>query len=83
MLLGSGIWLLSLAWSAARRYGLTSRSFWATFGRYRRYRIRRIWPAAVGLAGLILVIAGAVTGFIWVLAYYAARLGHPVIPASP
>jgi hypothetical protein len=54
-----------------------------TFGRYRRYRIRRIWPAVVGLGGLILVIAGVVTAFQWILAYYAARLGHPVTPASP
>ncbi|MDQ6710431.1 MAG: hypothetical protein M3Z11_07720 [Candidatus Dormibacteraeota bacterium] len=69
--------------TAGRRYGLASRSFWLTFGRYRRYRIRRIWPAAVGVGGLILVIAGAVTAFQWILAYYAARLGHPVTPASP
>jgi hypothetical protein len=32
----------------------------------------------VGLAGVILLIWGLVLLFQWVLAFYAARLGHPL-----
>jgi hypothetical protein len=82
LLLGGGAILLRLALRGARRVGLLSRSFWATFWEYGRYRVRRLWPAPVGLAGLILLMYGAVSLFQWVLAYYAARLGHPVSPGS-
>jgi hypothetical protein len=82
LLLSAGAFTLRLGLRAARRQGLLSRSFWVTFPRYPRYRVRRIWPAPVGFAGLILLMYGAVSLFQWVLSYYAARLGHPLTPGS-
>jgi hypothetical protein len=72
--------LLYIALAAAHRFGLRSRSFWATFRPFLRYRVRRLWPIPLGLAGLILLMYGAISLFTWVLAYYAARLGHPLSP---
>lgn len=83
LLLGAGLLLIRTALRAARRYGLLTASFWATFRQYPRYRIRRVWPAPLGVAGLILVISGAVYLMQWLLAYYAVRLGHPVSPVKP
>lgn len=82
LLLFGGALLLRQALRNARRFGLLSHSFWATFRQYGRYRLRRLWPAPVGLAGLILLMYGAVSLFQWVLAYYAGRLGHPLSPGS-
>jgi hypothetical protein len=75
---GAGIAMLRVALKSGRRLGLLSRTFWQTFPQYPGYRVRRVWPAAAALAGLILLICGAVFVFRWILAYYAARLGHPV-----
>ncbi|GAC1484649.1 MAG: hypothetical protein PVSMB9_10530 [Candidatus Dormibacteria bacterium] len=75
--------MIRIALKAGRRYGLVSASFWATFFQYRRYRIRRVWPALLGAAGLLLALSGAVSLFEWVLVYYAHRLGHPVSPIRP
>ena len=73
-----GVALLRIAFSQGRRAGLLSGAFWATFPEFARYRLKRIWPVALGLAGAILLIWGLVLLFQWLLAYYAARLGHPL-----
>ncbi len=70
--------LLRVAIRAGRRGALFSRTFWQTFPEFARYRIRRLWPAGLGLAGLILLIWGLIFLFRWLLAYYDARLGHPL-----
>lgn len=72
----AGFLLLQLALRSARRSALFTAAFWLTFPEYARYRLRRVWPIAPGLAGLILLIWGLVFLFRWLLAYYAARLGH-------
>jgi hypothetical protein len=73
-----GFVLLRIAIREAQRVALFSAEFWLTFRQYARYRVRRLWPAGLGLAGLILLIWGLVFLFRWLLAYYAARLGHPL-----
>jgi hypothetical protein len=72
-----GFVLLRIAVRHGRRAALFSGAFWATFPEFARYRVKRIWPAPLGLAGVILLIWGLVLLFRWLLAYYAARLGHP------
>jgi hypothetical protein len=74
----SGLVLLRLALREGRRAALFSSAFWVTFPEFARYRLRRLWPVPLGLAGAILLIWGLVLFFQWVLAYYAARLGHPL-----
>jgi hypothetical protein len=74
----AGIVLLRIALRQAQRDALFSTAFWATFPEFARYRLKRLWPAAMGLAGAILLIWGLVLLFQWVLAYYAARMGHPL-----
>jgi len=79
LLLCLGGWiLLRIAVRAGRRGALFSRTFWLTFPEFARYRIRQLWPAGLGLAGLILLIWGLIFLFDWLLAYYNARLGHPL-----
>ncbi len=73
-----GVVVLRLAFRRARRAALFSATFWLTFPEFARYRIRRLWPAGLGLAGLILLIWGLIFLFRWLLAYYDARLGHPL-----
>jgi hypothetical protein len=72
-----GLALLRIAVRAGRRNGLLSTAFWSTFPEFAHYRRKRVWPALVALAGAILSIWGLVFLFQWILAYYAARLGHP------
>ena len=72
----AGFVLLRIALRQGRRDALLSATFWATFPEFARYRLKRLGPAALGLAGAILLIWGLVLLFEWVLAYYAARLGH-------
>jgi len=72
----AGAVLLRIALRQGRRDALFSAAFWVTFPQFARYRVRRLGPAALGLAGAILLIWGLVLLFEWVLAYYAARLGH-------
>ena len=74
----AGTVLLRIALRQARRVALFSSAFWVTFPEFARYRLKRLWPAALGLAGAILLIWGLVLLFHWLLAYYAARLGHPL-----
>jgi|GEM_PF-4889249 len=74
----SGFVLLRTAVRQGRRVALFSSAFWVTFPEFARYRLKRLWPAPLGLAGVILLIWGLVLLFQWLLAYYAARLGHPV-----
>jgi hypothetical protein len=79
LLLCLGGWiLLRVAVRAGRRAALFSGTFWLTFPEFARYRIRRLWPAGLGLAALILLIWGLIFLFRWLLAYYNARLGHPL-----
>ena len=73
----AGFALLRIALREGRRDALFSAAFWVTFPQFARYRLRRLGPAALGLAGAILLIWGLLLLFQWVLAYYAARLGHP------
>jgi len=72
-----GLVLIRIALRQGRRDALFSATFWATFPEFARYRLKRLGPVALGLAGAILLIWGLVLLFQWVLAYYAARLGHP------
>jgi hypothetical protein len=74
----TGTVLLRIALRQAQRAALLSTAFWATFPQFARYRLKRLWPAALGMAGAILLIWGLVLLFQLVLAYYAARLGHPL-----
>jgi hypothetical protein len=73
-----GFVLLQLGLGAGRRAALFTATFWQTFGEYGRYRRKRLWPIVPLAGGLILLIWGAIFVFEWVLAYYAARLGHPL-----
>jgi hypothetical protein len=74
----TGVILLRIALRQGERAALFSSAFWVTFPEFARYRLKRLWPAGLGLAGAILLIWGLVLLFQWVLAYYAARLGHPL-----
>jgi len=73
----AGFALLRIGLRQGRRDAVFSAAFWVTFPQFARYRLRRLGPAALGLAGAILLIWGLVLIFQWVLAYYDARLGHP------
>jgi hypothetical protein len=73
-----GLLLLSVALGQARKAALFSPAFWITFPQFARYRLKRLWPVPLGVAGTILLIWGLVLLFRWLLAYYAARLGHPL-----
>ena len=73
-----GVVLLRIALRQGRRAALFSSTFWVTFREFARYRRKRLWPAGLGVAGAILLIWGLVLLFQWLLAYYAARLGHPL-----
>jgi hypothetical protein len=73
-----GFVLLRIAVRQGRRAALFSSAFWITFPEFARYRLKRLWPAGLGAAGAILLIWGLVLLFRWLLAYYAARLGHPL-----
>src|SRR5439155_26117658 len=74
----AGILVLRIALRQAHRMALFSTAFLATFREFARYRFKRLWPAPLGLAGAILLIWGLVLIFSWLLAYYAAMLGHPL-----
>jgi hypothetical protein len=74
----AGFVLLRIALRQAQRAALFSTTFWTTFPEFARYRLKRLWPAGLGLAGAILLIWGLALLFQWVLAYYAARMGHPL-----
>lgn len=73
----AGVVLLRMALRQGRRDALFSSEFWGTFPQFARYRLKRLWPAPLGLAGVILLIWGLVLLFQWVLAYYDARFGRP------
>ena len=73
----AGFGLLRIALRRGQRDALFSATFWVTFPQFARYRLRRLGPAALGLAGAILLIWGLLLLFQWLLAYYAARMGHP------
>jgi hypothetical protein len=73
-----GVVLLRIALAEGRRAGLLTSAFWFTFREFARYRRKRLWPAGLGAAGAILLIWGLILLFRWLLAYYAARLGHPL-----
>jgi hypothetical protein len=74
----TGVLVLGLAIRRGRRTALFSATFWLTFPEFARYRLRRLWPAPLAAAGIILLIWGLILLLRWLLAYYAARLGHPV-----
>ena len=73
-----GAVLLRIAIREGARTGLFSQAFWLTFPEFARYRRKRLWPGPLALAGGILLIWGLVLLFQWLLAYYSARLGHPL-----
>jgi hypothetical protein len=70
--------LLRVAIRAGQRAAVFTAAFWLTFPQFARYRIKRLWPAGLGVAGVILLICGLIFLFESLLAFYAARLGHPV-----
>ncbi len=72
-----GVIVLRLAIRRARRAALFTAAFWLTFPEFARYRLKRVWPAPLAAAGVILLIWGLILLFRLLLAYYAARLGHP------
>ena len=74
----TGVLLLRAAYVAGGRVALFSATFWLTLPQFARYRAKRLWPLLPGAAGVILLICGLVLLFEWLLAYYAARLGHPL-----
>ncbi len=74
----AGVILIRFALRQGRRAALFSSAFWVTFPEFARYRLKHLWPAPLALAGAILLIWGLVLLFQWLLAYYAARLGHPL-----
>lgn len=78
LLVLAGFLLLRTALGAGRRVALFSATFWLTLPQFARYRVKRLWPLLPGVVGLILLIWGLVLLFDWLLAYYAARLGHPL-----
>lgn len=78
LLVLAGFLLLRTALGAGRRVALFSTTFWLTLPQFARYRVKRLWPLLPGVVGLILLIWGLVLLFDWLLAYYAARLGHPL-----
>lgn len=73
-----GLAALRIGVREGRRHGLLSTAFWMTFPEFARYRRKHVWPALLAMAGAILSIWGLVLLFRWLLAYYAARLGHPL-----
>lgn len=73
-----GAFVLRVAIRRGRQTALFSSTFWLTFPEFARYRLKRLWPAPLAAAGVILLIWGLVFLFRWLLAYYAARLGHPL-----
>jgi hypothetical protein len=75
----TGFLLLRIALRQGQRAALFSSAFWVTFPEFARYRLKRLWPAALGVGGAILLIWGLVLLFQWLLAYYAARMGHPLV----
>ncbi len=78
LLVLSGLLLIRIALKAGRRVALFSAAFWLTLPQFARYRAKRLWPLLPAAAGVILLICGLVFLFDWLLAYYAARLGHPL-----
>lgn len=74
----AGFLLLRLGLVAGQRAAIFSALFWQTFPEFARYRLKRLWPVLPAVAGLILLIWGAIFLYQWILAYYAARLGHPL-----
>jgi hypothetical protein len=74
----AGFLLLRLGLAAGERAALFSPLFWQTFPEFARYRVKRLWPVVPTAAGLILLIWGAILLFKGILAYYGARLGHPL-----
>lgn len=77
-LVAGGLILIRIALRQGHRDALFSAAFWLTFPQFARYRLKRLGPAGLGLAGAILLIWGLILLFQWLLAYYAARLGHPL-----
>jgi hypothetical protein len=73
-----GVVLLRIAIREGHRAALFTGAFWITFPQFARYRLKRVWPALLGLTAGILLIWGLVLLFQWLLAYYGARLGHPL-----
>jgi hypothetical protein len=62
----------------ARKRGILTASFWQTFAEYPGYRVRHLLtPAALVLSGTFFLGAGGINLFLWLRAFYAARLGHP------
>ena len=72
--------LLRIAAREGRRAALFTSAFWITFPQFARYRLKRAWPSVIYLAvGILLLIWGLVLLFQWLLAYFAARMGHPLV----
>ena len=72
-----GLVLLSRGHLAARRRGLLSSTFWLTFREFAGYRARSLYPLILYVLGLLALLAGVLTALSWLMAFYAARFGHP------
>lgn len=72
-----GLFLLSRGHLAARRRGLLSSTFWLTFREFAGYRARSLSPIILYVSGLAAVLAGLAVALGWLMAFYAARFGHP------
>lgn len=72
-----GLFLLSRGHLAARRRGLLSSTFWLSFREFAGYRTRSLYPLILYVVGLAALLAGVATAIRWLLAFYAARFGHP------
>ena len=63
----------------ARRRGILSLTFWQTFRQYPGYRLKHsLAPAALLLSGSFFLGAGGINLYLWLRAFYLARLGHPL-----
>lgn len=72
-----GLVLLSRGHLAARRRGLLSSTFWLTFREFAGYRARSLYPLILYVLGLVALLAGIWAAGSWLMAFYAARFGHP------
>jgi hypothetical protein len=74
--LAAGLLLIRIGLRIGRRAGVFTGSFWQTFFQFAGYRIKRLYPVPLILAGTLCIGWGGALLYAWLRAYYAARLGH-------
>jgi len=70
----AGARLVLLAARALLRRAVFTARFWASMPAFAGYRLRALTPALAGLAGLLLLAAGAAAVFFGVTGYYFSTL---------